>query len=107
MNIKIKPGKRTKIAEGSCTVRAQNNTHIIHFTDEDKKVLASTYANNSQDIRSDTAVYAESSKYPMEIEVTGSVIKPVEKTTTTANKTNTTTTTTKKTIAKPKKETTK
>lgn len=78
MNIKIKPGRRTKIAEGSCTVRAKNNTHIIHFTDEDKKVLASTYANNSQDIRSDTAVYAESTKYPMEIEVTGNRIKPVE-----------------------------
>ena len=86
MNIKIRPGRRTKIAEGSCTVRAKNNTHIIHITDEDKNVLASTYANNSQDIRSDSAVYAESTKYPMEIEVTGNIVKPVEKTTTTKKK---------------------
>lgn len=84
--IKIKPEKRTKIAEGSCTVRAKNNTYIIHITDEDKNVLTSTYANNSQDIKSDKAVYAESTKYPLEIEVTGNVIKPVEKPTTATKK---------------------
>lgn len=80
--IKIKPEKRTKIAEGYCTVRAKNNTYIIHITDADNDVLTSTYANNSQEIKSDKAVYAESTKYPLEIEVTGNVIKPVEKTTT-------------------------
>ena len=98
MNVKINPERRTKISEGSCTVKANNNTYIIHITDEDKNVLASTYANNPQEIKSDKPVYAESTKYPLEIEVTGSVIKPVEKfpfKSTTA----TTTTTTKK---KPK-----
>lgn len=80
--IKIKPEKRTKIAEGSCTVKAKNNTYIIHITDEDKNVLASTYANSSQEIKSDKAVYAESTKYPLEIEVTGNEVKPVEETTT-------------------------
>lgn len=79
MNVKINPERRTKIAEGSCTVRAKNNTYIINITDEDNNVLASTYANNSQEIKSDKTVYAESTKYPMEIEVTGSVVKPVEK----------------------------
>lgn len=83
MNVRIKPERRTKIAEGSCTVRAKNNTYIIHITDEDNNVLASTYANNSQEIKSDKAVYAESTKYPLEIEVTGNEIKPVEKTPTT------------------------
>lgn len=83
MNVKIKPERRTKIAEGSCTVRAKNNTYIIHITDEDNNVLASTYANNSQEIKSDKAVYAESTKYPLEIVVTGNEIKPVEKTPTT------------------------
>lgn len=78
--IRIKPERRTKIAEGSCTVKAKNNTYIIHITDEDKNVLASTYANNSQEIKSDKAVYAESTKYPLEIEVTGNEIKPVEET---------------------------
>lgn len=87
MSIKINPERRTKIAEGSCTVRAKNNTYIIHITDEDKNVLASTYANNPQEIKSDKPVYAESTKYPLEIEVTGSVIKPVEETTTTATTT--------------------
>lgn len=79
MSIKINPERRAKIAEGSCTVRAKNNTYIIHITDEDNNVLASTYANNSQEIKSDKAVYAESTKYPLEIEVTGNEIKPVEK----------------------------
>lgn len=95
MNVRIKPERRTKIAEGSCTVKAKNNTYIIHITDEDNNVLASTYANNPQEIKSDKAVYAESTKYSLEIEVTGNEIKPVEKTTVK----NTTTTTTKK---KPK-----
>lgn len=81
MSIKIKPERRTKIAEGSCTVKTKNNTYIIHITDEDNNVLASTYANNAQEIKSDKAVYAESTKYPLEIEVTGNEIKPVEKTT--------------------------
>lgn len=80
--VKIKPEKRTKIAEGSCTVKAKNNTYIIHITDEDKNVLASTYANSSQEIKSDKSVYAESTKYPLEIEVTGNEVKPVEETTT-------------------------
>lgn len=79
--IKIKPERRTKIAEGSCTVQAKNNTYIIHITDEDKNVLASTYANNSQEIKSDKAVYAESTKYPLEIDVIGNEIKPTETTT--------------------------
>ena len=95
MSIKIKPERRSKIAEGSCTVRAKNNTYIIHITDEDNNTLASTYANNSQEIKSDKAVYAESTKYPLEIEVTGNEIKPVEEVPV------------KKTKAKPKKETTK
>lgn len=69
--IKIKPEKRTKIAEGSCTVRAKNNAQIIHFTDEDNNVLTSTYATDSQEIKSDKAVYAESTKYPLTIEVIG------------------------------------
>lgn len=77
--VKIKPEKRTKIAEGSCAIKVMNNTYIIHITDEDKNVLASTYANNSQEIKSDKAVYAESTKYPLEIEVIGNETKELDK----------------------------
>lgn len=67
--VTINESKRTKIADGSCMVRAKNSTYIIHFTNEEGKNLVSTYANNPISIRTSGKVYAESTKHKMELEV--------------------------------------
>ena len=67
--ISIKPDKRTKISEGTCTIKAIGNTHVIHITDEDSNLLLTTYANNISEVKSNKAIYAEATKYPMSIEV--------------------------------------
>lgn len=67
--ISIKPDKRTKISDGTCTIKAMGNTHVIHITDEDNKLLLTTYANNISEVKSNKAIYAEATKYPISIEV--------------------------------------
>lgn len=77
--VSINPTRRTKISDGACTIKANNNTYIIHVTDEDKSVLATSYANSLVTIDYDGEVYAQSTKYSMDIEVVETNPKPVIK----------------------------
>ena len=77
--VSINPTRRTKIADGACTIKANSNTYIIHVTDEDKNVLATSYANSLVTIDSEGEVYAQSTKYPMDIEVVETNPKPIRK----------------------------
>ena len=91
----INPDTWTKIGDGDCVVISEYRTELVYFRLDNGESVTSylgkqLLVKNTGDlfakshsrtieIKSDKAVYAESTKYPLEIEVTGNEIKPVEK----------------------------
>lgn len=61
---------RTKIAEGSCSIKLESNSQLIHISNEDYTVVDTTYANSIKYVISNTAVYAISTNKDITLEVT-------------------------------------
>ena len=61
---------RTKIAEGSCSIKLEGNSQLIHISNENYNVVDTTYANGIKYVISDTAIYARSTNKDITLEVT-------------------------------------